>query len=384
MALRTADGSEIVPTRVPSTRSRRLRRSASRSERVSRVPAGRSVEVRVPASSANLGPGFDSIGLALGLWDHYVVTTSETPGLVIEVSGEGADDVPTDERHLVHATSGIPGGCSAVNRRSACASRPATACHTAVVSAPRPPPSWRGSLRHRPSRMPTSPRWESPSRSTWPWRRTSRVCSRDTPDNASASVLGGLTVRLDARRERPRPWRPDRDGLDRPAPRGRGGRPRARDLLATRTARAVLPEMVLLAANPPRVPGVLPSRARPGRPTRATCSPRRATGSTRRRGVRPTPRRWGSSMPCAPRVTRRSCQVRVRASSCSRPARRSPPWRRRTTARAGSGSPRGCPSGAPPPLRADDSSSATGGVPGGILGFAPLAAFTQAGAPPPR
>ena len=50
---------------------------------MSRVPAGRSVEVRVPASSANLGPGFDSIGLALGLWDHYVVTTSETPGLVI-------------------------------------------------------------------------------------------------------------------------------------------------------------------------------------------------------------------------------------------------------------------------------------------------------------
>ena len=71
---------------------------------MSRVPAGRSVEVRVPASSANLGPGFDSIGLALGLWDHYVVSVTETPGLVIEVSGEGADDVPTDERHLVHAT----------------------------------------------------------------------------------------------------------------------------------------------------------------------------------------------------------------------------------------------------------------------------------------
>ena len=71
---------------------------------MNRVPAGRSVSVRVPASSANLGPGFDSIGLALGLWDDYVVTTSESAGLVIEVTGEGAGDVPTDERHLVHAT----------------------------------------------------------------------------------------------------------------------------------------------------------------------------------------------------------------------------------------------------------------------------------------
>ena len=66
---------------------------------MSRVPAGRSVHVRVPASSANLGPGFDSIGLALGLWDDYVVTTSDTAGLLIEVTGEGASDVPTDEGH---------------------------------------------------------------------------------------------------------------------------------------------------------------------------------------------------------------------------------------------------------------------------------------------
>jgi homoserine kinase len=32
--------------------------------------AARSVQIRVPASTANLGPGFDSIGLALGLWDE--------------------------------------------------------------------------------------------------------------------------------------------------------------------------------------------------------------------------------------------------------------------------------------------------------------------------
>jgi homoserine kinase len=63
---------------------------------------GSSVRVRVPGSSANIGPGFDSIGLALGIWDEYVVTVTGEPGLVIEVEGEGSGDLPRDERHLVH------------------------------------------------------------------------------------------------------------------------------------------------------------------------------------------------------------------------------------------------------------------------------------------
>ena len=66
--------------------------------------AGCSVEVRVPASSANLGPGFDSVGLALGLWDTCTATVTEEPGLRIEVAGEGAADVPLDATHLVHRT----------------------------------------------------------------------------------------------------------------------------------------------------------------------------------------------------------------------------------------------------------------------------------------
>jgi homoserine kinase len=56
--------------------------------------------VRVPASSANLGPGFDSLGLALGLYDEIDVAVAGD-GLVVEVDGEGADGVPRDERHLV-------------------------------------------------------------------------------------------------------------------------------------------------------------------------------------------------------------------------------------------------------------------------------------------
>lgn len=63
---------------------------------------GSSVRVRVPGSSANIGPGFDSIGLALGIWDEYVATVTAEPALVIDVEGEGAADVPCDQRHLVH------------------------------------------------------------------------------------------------------------------------------------------------------------------------------------------------------------------------------------------------------------------------------------------
>jgi homoserine kinase len=60
--------------------------------------------VRVPASSANLGPGFDTLGLALGLYDEIEVvvpTHGTTDGVTVEVEGEGAAGVPRDERHLV-------------------------------------------------------------------------------------------------------------------------------------------------------------------------------------------------------------------------------------------------------------------------------------------
>ncbi len=66
------------------------------------VPVGSAIQVRAPASSANLGPGFDSIGLALGVWDELDVTVTTEPGLRIEVSGPGADGVPRDESHLVY------------------------------------------------------------------------------------------------------------------------------------------------------------------------------------------------------------------------------------------------------------------------------------------
>ncbi|SFK52257.1 homoserine kinase [Cellulomonas sp. KH9] len=59
------------------------------------------VRVRVPATSANLGPGFDALGLALGLHDELEVRALGTPGVRVEVEGEGAGTVPDDETHLV-------------------------------------------------------------------------------------------------------------------------------------------------------------------------------------------------------------------------------------------------------------------------------------------
>ncbi|MGF7235292.1 MAG: homoserine kinase, partial [Frankia sp.] len=59
---------------------------------------GGRVRVRVPATSANLGPGFDTCGLALGLYDE--VTAEVAPaGLTIVVEGEDSGD--RDETHLV-------------------------------------------------------------------------------------------------------------------------------------------------------------------------------------------------------------------------------------------------------------------------------------------
>ena len=64
------------------------------------LPAGLTTTVVVPASSANLGPGFDSLGIALSLYDEIEVNTTES-GLKVAVEGQGAGEVPLDGSHLV-------------------------------------------------------------------------------------------------------------------------------------------------------------------------------------------------------------------------------------------------------------------------------------------
>jgi homoserine kinase len=58
------------------------------------------VRVAVPATSANLGPGFDALGLALTLHDDIAARVVDH-GVRVSVTGEGAGEVPGDERNLI-------------------------------------------------------------------------------------------------------------------------------------------------------------------------------------------------------------------------------------------------------------------------------------------
>ena len=59
------------------------------------------ISVRVPATSANLGPGFDTAGMALGLYDDVEVRALGVADVRVDVVGEGAEDLPSGEDHLV-------------------------------------------------------------------------------------------------------------------------------------------------------------------------------------------------------------------------------------------------------------------------------------------
>ena len=58
--------------------------------------------VRVPATTANLGPGFDSLGLALDLWNEASFSISTTEEAVLQLSGEGEDTLAADSSNLIY------------------------------------------------------------------------------------------------------------------------------------------------------------------------------------------------------------------------------------------------------------------------------------------
>jgi homoserine kinase len=60
------------------------------------------VTVTVPATTANLGPGFDCIGAALKLYNQFKFTRLEEGGLTITVTGEEAERVQTDDSNLLY------------------------------------------------------------------------------------------------------------------------------------------------------------------------------------------------------------------------------------------------------------------------------------------
>jgi len=140
------------------------------------------VHVRVPATSANLGPGFDALGLALAL--HNEVVAEEGEGVTVRVEGEGADRLARDGGNVV---------ARGVRLAYEAAGRPFKGCALACVN-----------------RIPTA-RGLGSSAAAWvgglvagnallgaPLSKDALLAlaarAEGHPDNVAAAVLGGLTV----------------------------------------------------------------------------------------------------------------------------------------------------------------------------------------------
>lgn len=65
----------------------------------------KSVTVRVPATSANLGPGFDCLGMALDLWNSVHIELGQ--GASVLVTGQGAEQLPRDASNLVLTSAAV-------------------------------------------------------------------------------------------------------------------------------------------------------------------------------------------------------------------------------------------------------------------------------------
>jgi len=59
------------------------------------------IQVQVPATSANLGPGFDCFGIALDMHDRYIAQILDETTLDIDITGESASELPRDAKHLL-------------------------------------------------------------------------------------------------------------------------------------------------------------------------------------------------------------------------------------------------------------------------------------------
>ena len=59
------------------------------------------ITIKVPATSANLGPGFDALGLALDLWNEAQFVRTRDKKILVRIEGEGSATLPTDESNAV-------------------------------------------------------------------------------------------------------------------------------------------------------------------------------------------------------------------------------------------------------------------------------------------
>ncbi len=138
--------------------------------------------MRVPATSANLGPGFDALGLALSLYNDVVARPADR--VTVRIDGEGSDRLPRDERNVV---------VRGVRMAFEAAGRPFTGC--ALTCLNRIPPArglgssaaaWVGGLVAGNALL----------GSPLPRQELLRLAVRAEghPDNVAAALLGGLTV----------------------------------------------------------------------------------------------------------------------------------------------------------------------------------------------
>ena len=72
------------------------------------------VRVRVPATSANLGPGFDALGSPWRCTTTWPPRSRRT-GVTVAVTGQGAGELPADDRHLVVRAMRAAFDCSAAH-----------------------------------------------------------------------------------------------------------------------------------------------------------------------------------------------------------------------------------------------------------------------------
>src|SRR5262245_16488834 len=140
------------------------------------------LRVRVPASTANLGPGFDALALALALYNEVVA--EEADGVRVAVEGEGAGRLPTDERNVV--ARGVRSAYEAAGRRFrgcalACVNRIPAARGLGSSAA-----AWVGGL------VAGNALLGSPLSREALLGLAARA--EGHPDNVAAAVLGGLTV----------------------------------------------------------------------------------------------------------------------------------------------------------------------------------------------
>ena len=64
------------------------------------------IKVKVPASSANMGPGFDCMGVALNLYNEVCIEKINSPRVEVEILDDSKSFMPTDERNYVYSAMG--------------------------------------------------------------------------------------------------------------------------------------------------------------------------------------------------------------------------------------------------------------------------------------